>query len=47
MDFCTVAYRGYRGHLVQENAEQAVREMLQQFSHDRGLPEVFLSSGHS
>lgn len=25
---------------LQENAEQAVREMLQQFSHDRGLPEV-------
>lgn len=24
----------------QENAEQAVREMLQQFSRDRGLPEV-------
>lgn len=25
---------------IQENAEQAVREMLQQFSEDRGLPEV-------
>lgn len=25
---------------AQENAEQAVREMLQQFSEDRGLPEV-------
>jgi hypothetical protein len=31
---------------MQENAEQAVREMLQQFSLDRGLPQVTIAAAH-